>query len=340
MLNGPSFAPEEPVTRAQSCVLMDRCSGIPDGMGTPSPTPTPTITPTSGQPTLVVTPSSATVLLPGQTSQSFAIQAKDGGGKPYANLEGTISTNFGKLNKLGFTTDTSGKASFSISSSEEGSATILISAGNLTTKASCTWTNQPLIVGTIQINPTSETLQLPGETTANFNVTVKDQNNNLMAGQEVTLSTELGTLSSVTVITDQGGKAPFSISSTNAGTANITASAGGKSASATCKWVPQTVSVTLSGQCTYFGVGCTNHAQIKVLLDGVVKASATSDDQGNYSCSFQVPGAVTVIVEAKYTRASDEPPVPPDYPGPPWTISQSFSVPEGGGSYPLDFSFP
>jgi polysaccharide deacetylase 2 family uncharacterized protein YibQ len=64
MLNGANFTPDAPITRAQTCVLLDRCSGIPDGTGTATPIPTPSATePTAPSLTPTITASGVEIAI-------------------------------------------------------------------------------------------------------------------------------------------------------------------------------------------------------------------------------------------------------------------------------------
>ena len=188
--------------------------------------------------TITIEPASATLQLPGETSQTYTITVKDQYGNVMAGVSGTIATTFGTPSKTTFTTNASGQDTFSISSNVAGSATITAAAAGKSATATCVWLPPPLVVTTITIAPPSATLQLPGEISQTFTITVKDQYGNVMAGVSGTIGTTFGTPSKTTFTTNASGQDTFSISSTTAGSATITAAAAGKSATATCVWLP------------------------------------------------------------------------------------------------------
>ena len=96
------------------------------------------------------------------------------------------------------------------------------------------------LIPTLDLTPESATNILPGDSSHEFTVTVKDQGGNPMTGQNVSLSTTFGTLSDAEVTTGGDGTATFTISSTTQGTATITATLGDLSDTATKIWrVPE-----------------------------------------------------------------------------------------------------
>ena len=176
--------------------------------------------------TLGLTPPSATNVLPGDTSHSFTVTVKDQFGNPIEGQTVSLSTTFGTLSTEQVTTGEDGTATFSISSDTEGTATVTATLGDLSDTSTKIWTLVPPEAFTLELTPPSATNVLPGDTTHEFTVTVKDEYGSPMAGQNVTLSTTFGNLSTDEVTTGEDGTATFTISSATTGTATITATLG------------------------------------------------------------------------------------------------------------------
>jgi hypothetical protein len=187
--------------------------------------------------TLELTPPSATNLLPGDPSHNFTVIVNDQYGSPLAGQNVTLSTTFGTLSTGQVTTAGDGTATFTISSTVVGNATIRATLGNLSTASTKIWTLVPPVAATLELTPPSATNVLPGDTSHEFTVTMKDQYGSGMAGQNVTLSTTFGTLSTGDVTTAEDGSATFTISSTVVGDATITATLGKLTDSATKIWI-------------------------------------------------------------------------------------------------------
>jgi len=197
-----------------------------------------------------------------------------------------------------------------------------------------TWTFEipAPVVSTITIAPASATLQLPDQTSQTYTITVKDQYGNPMAGVNGTIATTFGTLSKTTFTTNASGQDTFSISSSVAGEATITAAAAGKSGSATCVWLAPPTLVTIKGTVTYYGSPAVG-AQITVKDGATTLATTTVGADGKYQCSFDLFAAKTLKVELLYT--------PPQTPGaPPPTPWYDFHWVDAspGGTYTVDFS--
>lgn len=123
------------------------------------------------------------------------------------------------------------------------------------------------VVTTITLSPESTTLQLPDETEQTYTITVKDQYGNPMAGVGGTIATTFGTLSTTTFTTNASGQDTFSLSSSTAGVAVVTVSAGSLSANATCVWLPEvaegTVNLYFEPAAQVGAAGQTYHLTIK-----------------------------------------------------------------------------
>ena len=189
--------------------------------------------------TITIAPPSATLQLPGETSQTYTITVKDQYGNSMAGVSGTIITTFGNLSKTTFTTNASGQDTFSISSTSAGSATITAAAAGKSATATCEWKAPPIVIGEVILSPESQTVYIlqPGTpAVATLTVTVKDDHGNPLSGVVVNLSTTFGTLSSNSVTTGAGGTATFTLSSASVGPATVTASADSKSDTASVEF--------------------------------------------------------------------------------------------------------
>jgi adhesin/invasin len=136
-------------------------------------------------------------------------------------------------------TDGNGEADAVITSSEPGISTVTCEVtGNPSVSDTATkeWTLEVLVPTTLELTPPSATNILPGETSHEFTVMVKDQHGDPMAGQNVSLETTFGTLSVDQVTTGVDGTATFTISSNEPGTATITVTLGDLTDTATKTW--------------------------------------------------------------------------------------------------------
>jgi len=185
--------------------------------------------------TLVLTPESAINILPGDTSEQFTLTVTDQLGNPMAGQVVSLATTFGTLSDPSVTSGAAGTATFTISSSLPGSATITAGLGDLTDTSTKTWTYTP-VATTLVLTPESAINILPGNTSEQFTLTVTDQLGNPMAGQVVNLSTTSGTLNASSVTTGDAGTANFTISSSAPGSATITATLGALTDTSTKTW--------------------------------------------------------------------------------------------------------
>ena len=134
-------------------------------------------------------------------------------------------------------TDGNGEADAVITSSDPGTSTVTCEVtGNPSVSGTATKTWMLPVATILELAPPSATNILPDDTTEEFTVTVKDQYENGMSGQVVSLTTTFGTLSVDQVTTGVDGTATFTISSTTEGTATITATLGDLTDTATKTW--------------------------------------------------------------------------------------------------------
>ena len=193
--------------------------------------------------TLKLTPEAATNILPDDQTEEFTVTVKDQLGIGMSEQVVSLETTFGNLSTDSVTTGESGTATFTISSSLPGTATITTTLGSLSDTSTKEWTYTP-VATTLELTPESATNTLPVETDHEFTVTVLDQYNSPMSDQEVTLSADFGSLPP-SVTTGENGTATFIISSSLPGTANITASLGDLSDTATKTWTYTPTATTL-----------------------------------------------------------------------------------------------
>jgi hypothetical protein len=132
------------------------------------------------------------------------------------------------------TTGSYGNVTFTISSAEEGTATITATLDSLSDTSTKTWYTP--VATTLTLTPEAAFNQLPNDQTETFTVTVLDQHGFGMSGQVVGLSSTFGALSGSSVTTGSYGNVTFTISSAEEGTATITATLDSLSDTSTKTW--------------------------------------------------------------------------------------------------------
>jgi hypothetical protein len=185
--------------------------------------------------TVVAAPSA--VLADGSATATITVTLNDANNNPIAGKSVTLAKTSGPgspvITTVNGTTNSSGIATFTVKSTTIGTA--VFTATNATDgfmvnqAASVTFT----AAGTVVSAATSTLVALPsavladGSTIATLTVTLKDANNNLVAGKAVTLAKTSGpgspVITTIAGTTDSSGIATFTVKSTTAGTAVFTA---------------------------------------------------------------------------------------------------------------------
>ena len=113
---------------------------------------------------LELTPEEALNILPNQQTREFTVTVKNGLSKGMSGQFVTLSTDFGTLSTSQVTTSSNGTATFTISSSIEGTATITATLGSLSDTATITWVPSELAYFTVDFlgNITKERISSDG----------------------------------------------------------------------------------------------------------------------------------------------------------------------------------
>jgi len=201
----------------------------------------------------------ASVLADGSTTATLTVTLKDAGNNPVAGKTVTLARTSGAgspvITTIAGTTDSSGIATFTVKSTTAGTAdfTATDASDGITVNqtASVTFTAVGPIVSaansTLVAAPSS--VLADGSTTSTLTVTLKDTNNNVVAGKTVTLAKTSGpgspVITTIAGTTDSSGIATFTVKSTTAGTDVFTATDASDSIGIT-----QTASVTFIAQAT------------------------------------------------------------------------------------------
>jgi len=179
-----------------------------------------------------VTKSSPTgaVLADGEHAASITVLVRDETGKAMANKNVSLISPASAVHvSPAQTTNSSGYAYFTVNSTASGSYDIgaLVDGTTLSSKASVQFVKQTSAnASLIQFSPAS--IKADGAETATAEVTVKDEDGNLLAGKDVSLSSAPSGLqfNAALVTTDASGKATFSIKTSTAGTYAVKATVG------------------------------------------------------------------------------------------------------------------
>lgn len=246
--------------------------------------------PTPTTESVVATPTQ----VPADGSSTATVTAKvtDQNGNPLSGVSVSFSTNLGALGTSTMvTTDASGQATDTITSTAVGTATVTASVAGISTgnTASVTFTTPSLPVPEI-VTASPSIIPADGSTNSTITATVRDQNENPLPGVLVTFSTTLGTLGlPTTATTDSNGQATDTISSTAVGTATVTAGVAGISSG-------NKVSVTFAPLSGLLAVAGGYETGYILKSDGTVWAwgDNTSGQLGNNSSVSYTSDAVRV----------------------------------------------
>jgi hypothetical protein len=187
-----------------------------------------------------LSPGEATRQLPGETTQDFTVNVVDQYGMSMPDVAVTFSTDFGSFE--GATqvaevkTDSQGRASATVTSASAGKATVTAKAGDVTALSTVTWLPEAPRVAGITLNPMEATNLLPDGAILALTAEVLDQFGEPMADIPVTFTTTFGSFDASVVTTGSTGQATVILSSTDAGTAGVAATAGAVNTGSTVTW--------------------------------------------------------------------------------------------------------
>lgn len=157
----------------------------------------------------------------GSDAVTYTVSLEDATGAPVAGQEITLSTTLGTLSAASGNTDANGKLSVTLTSTQAGEAIVKASAGDLSLTAdTVTFSEQAL---TQSIGTSKTQARADGQDAVIYTVTVRKVDGTAVAGQTVNWSTNLGTISTPSSVTDDSGKATVTLISLEAGDAIVRA---------------------------------------------------------------------------------------------------------------------
>ena len=239
------------------------------------------------------------------------------GGAPQANQTVTFSTTRGlfsnNMTTVAATTDATGTAQASLSSTTAGPAVVSATATGVSAQLSLTFVATTPASIDLQANPA--TIQTQGQST--FTATVRDAQNNLVQGQTVDfqLTDQTGgSISVATAVTDPQGQAQtVYTATTTASTANgvqVTATVQGTA-------ISKSATLTVGGQTVFLSLGTGN--QIQQLPAGCGQGAPCTEFSVPYTVQAldsrgnPVPGANVALT----VHSLPLPPIPPAAQPPP-----------------------
>lgn len=180
------------------------------------------ITTASARHVLSLTADRTSVKADGQDSATLKLHVEDAAGNALAGETVTLNADGGQLSATGGTTDNNGDVTVTLSSLSAGEFHVTaIDGGQSVTHEGITFLTA--LSGRVLVNKT--TAEANGSDTVTYTIRLEDAAGTPVTGQEITLSTTLGTLSAASGITDASGQLSVTLTSTQAGQAVVTASA-------------------------------------------------------------------------------------------------------------------
>ncbi|GFE62104.1 Ig-like domain-containing protein [Geobacter sp. AOG2] len=145
-----------------------------------------------------------------------------------------VTSGIGTLSASSATTNSSGVASITVTSGTAGSVTISATAGTVTKSIPVIFTPDPAAPATVAITTTPSTLAADGTASSIIGAIVRNYNGTLLPNITVTFAVTSGngTLSATSATTDSNGSATVALTSSTVNSVTVTATAGGKSGSA------------------------------------------------------------------------------------------------------------
>lgn len=178
-----------------------------------------------------------TALVLGSTS-TFTVSLVDSADRGLPNRALTVSSARGNsVTPTALTTDTQGRATFTVNVTQGGNETITVTGLGLTA-------NQPVAVNSDSFTytaPTADNTEIPLATARTFSIRWLNGGNPVV-GQPVTFTTTRGTIvpANGQVVTDSAGNATVTVSANSAGGAAIVATGGTATATRTAEFVAST----------------------------------------------------------------------------------------------------
>jgi protocatechuate 3,4-dioxygenase beta subunit len=274
------------------------CGGGGGASGTPLGSTSGGNTGSSGAAKVELTSSNAT-LGDGSSTVTLTAVVKDANNAAVANAPVTWSFTAGSLAGAVLTTDAGGSAtaSFSATDRSSGVATITVTSGSAqgSTRIALQAPRQ------VVVDSAAKTLgvAIDGET-ATISATVKDLSNVAISGASVSWSTDVGTLRSISSVTDATGvaTATFDAGSTlSLAAATVTVSSGGASGSVRIPINAASKTIELLADATSIGTGGDTTTLRAFVKNGVTNA-ALSGQAVTWSTSSGTLSGVTAVTNA------------------------------------------
>ncbi|HHI5953207.1 TPA: Ig-like domain-containing protein [Escherichia coli] len=160
----------------------------------------------------------------GQEAVSYTLTLKTTDGKPLSGKNVTFTTTTGKLSRTQGTTDQNGQLSVQLTSTRAGQAVVNASVDGTTISAApVTFENRPDTA--IVVNKTSAVAD--GQDSIILTAVIRDAAGNPVAGQAVTWHTDKGQFTQQDAVTNAAGAASATLTSTQAGNAQVSLSLNG-----------------------------------------------------------------------------------------------------------------
>lgn len=184
--------------------------------------------PDSSTASIVTITPSATNVIANSGNSVITVTVRDSNGNPVpANTPVGWSTNLGTLSAPLTYTDANGIATVTLSSTTTGTANVVATAAQGSMNTNVTFSVDSTILAPINLTNSAITAVADDLDTISFEVDVQDSyGNKAPVNTVVNWSTNLGTLGSLTSLTDANGKAYMTLRSGMAGVANVVALSG------------------------------------------------------------------------------------------------------------------
>nr|WP_178386096.1 Ig-like domain-containing protein [Pseudomonas aeruginosa] len=169
----------------------------------------------------------ATIIANGSDSSSLTATVEDAGGNPVGSgVAVTWTATLGDISPATSITDSSGRTTVSLTGIQAGAATVTASAASGSSTAAVMLNADTSTARVIGLSASATELTADGADSSTLTATLTDANGNAApAGVLVSWSTTLGELSATSSMTDATGRATVTFTTTQAGSASITASA-------------------------------------------------------------------------------------------------------------------
>ena len=254
------------------------------------------------------------------TTSTITVQLEDNNGDPMSGEQVDFSADLGTLSAASATTNGSGNASVTLKSDTGGTATVTAAVYR---KPAVTASADVSVLAPTTLTVLALPAAIPNDNTTTTTITahLEDQNGDPMSGEQLNLSTDLGTLSAATGTTNASGDVTVTLKSGSAGTATVTGLVnrvpGVNDSAQVTVAVPEPAALNVSASPSYVRANDTDTATVAVHLEdqignpmdgetinittdrGTLSAgSAITDASGNASVTVKSASAGTATITA------------------------------------------